>query len=35
VKAKTGDWDYVADRAELYCDAVGTVAAARFVLAAA
>lgn len=35
LKAQTGDWAYVADRAELYCDAVGTTAAARFVIAAA
>lgn len=34
LKAKLGDWTYVADRAELYCDAVGTAAAARLVIAA-
>lgn len=35
VKGQLGDWAYVADRAELYCDAIGTSAAARFVIAAA
>src|ERR1051326_1018237 len=35
VKAQLGDWPYVADRAELYCDAVGTAAAAHFAFAAA
>lgn len=34
VKGQLGDWPYVADRAELYCDAVGTASAARFMLAA-
>jgi hypothetical protein len=34
LKWQLGDWPYVADRAELYCDAVGTAVAARFVIAA-
>lgn len=35
IKGQLGDWPYVADRAELYCDAAGTAAAARFAFAAA
>jgi hypothetical protein len=35
IKGQLGDWTYVAERAELYCDAVGTASAARFVFAAA
>lgn len=35
LKAQLGDWPYVADRAELYCNAIGTASAARFVFAAA
>lgn len=35
IKGQLGDWPYVAERAELYCDAVGTTSAARFVFAAA
>jgi len=35
IKGQLGDWPYVAERAELYCDAVGTASAARLVFAAA
>jgi hypothetical protein len=35
IKGQLGDWPFVAERAELYCDAVGTASAARFVFAAA
>jgi nucleoside phosphorylase/tetratricopeptide (TPR) repeat protein len=34
LKAQQKDWPYVADRAELYCNAIGTPASARFVIAA-
>jgi nucleoside phosphorylase len=34
LKGQFGDWSYIADRAELYCDAIGTSSAARFVFAA-
>lgn len=35
LKAQLGEWTFVADRAELYCDALGTARAARLVIVAA
>ncbi|HUS13352.1 MAG TPA: hypothetical protein VMZ30_22970, partial [Pyrinomonadaceae bacterium] len=35
IKAQIGDWDYVADRAEEYCDRVGTASSAYFAISAA
>ena len=34
LKSQFRDWPYVADRAELYCNAIGTAAAARFAIGA-
>lgn len=35
IKAQMGDWDYVADRAEEYCDRVGTASSAYLAISAA
>lgn len=35
VKSQIGDWNYVADRAEEYCDRVGTASSAYFAISAA